>query len=162
MEHNVKYYWNIDTNVKVTYLLVILILFGGCLEGYPGLHESGNYDLSLTNVAEQPQNGYVLVHGTIELTGSLGSGAIVPDVRIIFLDETDSILSTVEVGTLSIGELAGSDRRIRENITVRLSEYPHSVLIETGPVQSETEVLIYGMNRTTEGEYEYHVIESKP
>lgn len=162
MEHNVNYYWNIDTNVKVTYLLVILVLFGGCLEGYPGLHESGNYDLSLTNVTEKPQNGSVLVHGTIELSGSLGSGAIVPGVRIIFLDETDAILSTIEVGTLSIGELAGSDRRIRENITVRLSEYPHSVSIRTGSVQSESEVIIYGMNRTAEGRYEYHAIESKP
>lgn len=148
--------------MKIAYLLVILVLFGGCLEGYPGLHESGNYDLSLNDVTEQPQNGSVLVHGTVELSGSLGSGAIVPDVRIIFVDGTESILSTVEVGTLSIGELAGSDRRIRENITVRLSEYPHSVSIKTGSVQSETEVNIYGMNRTAEGEYEYYVIETKP
>lgn len=133
-------------------------MLGGCLEGYPGLHESGDYGLSVTGTSEQFRNGSVVFRGTVALQGSLGAGAIVNDVRVVFRGGANETIATTTVGTLSIGTLPDAEPHPRATISVELPEPPEIVILEIGRVETENTIEVYGLRRTQTGEFEAYLL----
>lgn len=146
--------------------LVVLITLGVAaggiiLQQITSCHQYPNEKVWSLEVAAlnvtQTEDGTVVFHGEVGVSGSTGSPRI-DDVVVLFLDDTNRTLARVPVGDF------GLNAQFERNLTVQLEAFPKRVLLETGSVSAgeDTKWGIVGLLRGPDGRYREYVQRTNP
>lgn len=132
-------------------LCCLLVILAGC-----PAQGTQYVEVAIEDTSDESINSQVSFTGQFRVYDEPDIAAFeMEDVRVIFEDGSGVELRTVQVGTVS-------DTGFRQNISVRLDEPPDRVRIKTGSIHFDTggintegTVVIYGLERTGNGSYEH-------
>jgi len=126
-------------------LTIILVSISGChLIG----GASGDIDVASENASIQKEDGQVRFTGEFAVLDEANREDFrMENVQVVFKNKTGLRIATIDVGTVH-------EAPSRRNLTATLGERPQRVLIETGPVRTDKNIVLYGLNRTEDNRYE--------
>jgi hypothetical protein len=110
---------------------------------------SGDIDVAIENVSVQEQDRQVRFTGEFAVLDKADRDDFrMVGVQVVFEDERGAKIATVDIGTVR-------EAPSRRNLTMTLDERPQRVLIETESVRADQNIVVYGLNRTGNNQYEH-------
>ena len=126
-------------------LTIILVSISGChlISGV-----SGDIDVAIEDASVREEDGQVRFTGEFAVLDKASREDFrMENAQVVFENKMGARIATIDVGTVR-------EAPSRRNLTATLGERPQRVLIETGAVQTDKNIVLYGLNRTEDNRYE--------
>lgn len=112
----------------------------------PASPGESSWTLGVYPINIEQNNTSVVFQGEVRISGSKAGGTA-EGVQILFLDQNNNTMESIEVGTMS------SASNPREEISSEMEQYPTFILIEVERIKSDSPYIIKGLKRDANGNY---------
>lgn len=125
-----------------TFVLFILAVSAGCFGTPTDLQPS--LDVGIVNVTETNQDGTISFSGEVVGLDVYEGRFRIENLRVVFLDASNTTLETVRVGTIR-------SSRFREPLVATLDQPPERVLLQADSVTTDARLDVHGLARNETG-----------